>query len=137
MTTPDDPNFWSKTAAAAAAIASALAAAVWGDMKMRVGKVESKLDGKADQTEMDTQRKNITKLFEGQASLKDFVHLEVKELGRQVTQMEKVAIRLEEQMGRFASDIESEKRTRAEANRQINDKLDELMHGIERRIKPR
>lgn len=107
------------------------------DERIKELREEYRRQSDANNEELERQRDNVATLFEGQTELKDFVHLEVKELGRQVTQVEKVAIKLEEQVGRFVSDIESEKRTRAEANRQINEKLDELMRGVERRMKPR
>lgn len=49
---------------------------------------------------------------------------------------ERVA-RLEAQMGRIVSDIESEKRTRADTNKFVTDKLDKIadrIAGIERKI---
>lgn len=60
---PDEIGFWTKAATAAASVATGLAAIVWGDMRIRVGKVEDALSKKADHSEMERQRDNVNELF--------------------------------------------------------------------------
>ena len=64
MSVPDDPDLWSKLATGAAGLAATLAGVVWGDMRHRIGKVESTVSKKADKEEMDRQRNNVDSLFE-------------------------------------------------------------------------
>lgn len=113
---PDDPGFLAKFATAAAGAAGTIVAAVWTTLNKRIGKVEKQVEEKADQAEMERQRDNIGKLFDSMKT----VEVNVASINAQ--------------MGRFISDIESEKETRREANKAINEKLDRIM---ERRQRPR
>ena len=63
MSAPE-PGFFAEAAGWIASAAAGLATIVWGDMKHRVGKVESGLSMKADKVEMDRQRNNVDSLFE-------------------------------------------------------------------------
>lgn len=134
---PDDPGFWIDATKWLLGLLAAVIGVVWTDLKFKVIRLEDKLEGKAEDEEMSKQRINIAELFRGQGQIKEAINVEFREVGRQITNVEKTVISLEGQIGRFASDIESEKRTRSEANRQINQKLDDLMRGVERRLKPR
>ena len=63
MSAPEH-GFWADAATWIAGAAASLVGAVWGEMKHRVGKVETGLSKKADKDEMDRQRDNVDTLFE-------------------------------------------------------------------------
>ena len=104
-----DPSIWEKGATWIAAAAASLVALVWGDMKHRVGGVERALNNKADKQEVDRQRGHVEKIFE--------------RLGT----VELTAAEIRQQILRYSANLESEKRSRAEANRELNDKLNKLL----------
>ena len=114
MAVPDDAGLLEKAVTWIAAGAASLVGLVWGDMKHRVGKVEKALEFKAEKNELDRQRGHVEKIFD--------------RLGR----VELAAAEIRQQMLAYTSDIESEKRTRAEANRALNDKLDRLLERRDR-----
>jgi len=111
-TTPEDLTLWGKIAAWMAGTAVTLTAVVWGDMKRRVGKVEKNLECKANKTEMEHRRTDIGKLFETTVQ----IQIDIATIKQQVS--------------RVGSDMESEKRTRTEINREILAELRTILDKI-------
>lgn len=129
MNGTEDAGFWKWLFG----IGTSVVAAAWGAVKY----VEAKIEKKADKAVVDNQRGDIKELYERTDTLKATLNEELREIGNQINQVEKSTIRLEEQMLRYSSDIESEKRTRAEVNRLMNDKLDTITRTLEQRRTPR
>ena len=86
-------------------LALAFGAQVWLDLKGRVGMVETK---KAEQAEVDELRTEIHALTE-----------DIRKSNDSANRLDVAIARLTEQMARVVSDIESEKRTRSDANKEI------------------
>ena len=100
-----DAAFWAKLAVGVAGVALTLAGAMWADLRRRVARIEGTLEKKADRCDMQQRRSDIKELFETTTEVK----IDVATIKQQVNQ--------------FASDLESEKRTRAEINKEIMHEL--------------
>ncbi len=106
---------WGQALAAGATMLAALlglAGLAWKVIHDRMAAQKLVVNHKAEADELNRQRDRVTKIFEKLGLVE-----------REVTE-------IKTQMARVVSDIESEKRTRSETNREITGKLDQL---IERR----
>jgi len=113
---------WGAVAGAGVTMIAALlglAGIAWKAIHDRMAAQKLVIEGKADLDELNRQRDHVGNIFEKLGLVE-----------REVTE-------IKTQMGRVVSDIESEKRTRSETNKEINGKIDQITGKIDQLIERR
>lgn len=113
---PENLNIWHYITLGLYPITLVLIGLVWNDMRQRVAVIEVQMAAKADKSELAKEQAAF-------AIFRESLHkVEVQLSG------------IDQQISRYNSEMESEKRTRRDANIEQNRKLDRL---LERRNLPR
>lgn len=74
MAAPDDPGFWKEAANYLWISLLAVGKWAWSKQEKRLDDMEKKLEAKADASELQTQRGNISKLFDAQTEIREDMH---------------------------------------------------------------
>ena len=119
---------WQQAATVLAGLAATLIGLIWRDLRVRIDALERQMTLKADACELHEQRVEIMHDLDKQRA-------QIVDLNKSSHAIDISLATIKEQNARVVSDLESEKRTRNEANNRIFNQLEKIRVSIEQRGK--